>query len=195
RGDVPLQGGDRGLGLGVQDGGAFGQDDVGVHGHEADELLAVGTAGVAAGQGSFAQAVLGLRNHAAHAEIDGGDRSISVLANDDVAFFGAQDVHGLGAVGGDAEFIAGLHQQLPDVTAGVGGDVDFVGQFAREADAQDAGEYTIYGAFLETHEGEGFVAEVDVLADFLQDFAGVGAGHGGGRVLVGDRGQVDLQFR
>jgi hypothetical protein len=44
-----------------------------------------------------------------HAEIDGRDRAVGVLADDDEAHLGAQHVHRLGAVRRNAELLAGGH--------------------------------------------------------------------------------------
>ena len=122
----------------VHDVAAFGQDLGGVVGEQADELLAVGANGIGAAEGALAEEVLAAGEQAAEADVVGRDRTVGFLADDDEALFGAEDVHGLGAVGGDAEGAAGVEQGFPDVAGAVGGDVDFVGEFAAEADAEDA---------------------------------------------------------
>ena len=55
---------------------------------------------------------------------------------DDVALLDAQRAHRLGAVGHDAERLAGSEQRFPHRAAVVGRHVDFVGELARVADAK-----------------------------------------------------------
>ena len=49
------------------------------------------------------------------AQVDWGHRAIGVLPDDDVTFFGAQHVHGLGAVGRDAKFGARSVDGFPNL--------------------------------------------------------------------------------
>ena len=62
-----------------------------------------------------------------------------------------------GAVGFDAEFLAGVHDGVPQAHAIVGGGGDFVAEFAGEADAVSANGICAELARLVVHVGEGFV--------------------------------------
>lgn len=94
--------------------GALGEEGGGVVGEQADQVFAVGADGVGAGVGALADEVgLLLRHRPTHAEILGSYGAVGVLADDRVALLGAQDVHALGAVRGDAEGGTGLVQRLP----------------------------------------------------------------------------------
>ena len=116
---------------------------------------------------------------------------VGVLADDDEAFFGAQDVHGFGAVGDGAR----CHHRFPDVAAVAGGNVDFVGEFAGEADAEDARGDAGDGTRPPFHEFEGVAGKVDVIAKALQDGARLWPDDGNGRPVVGNGCEPDVQLR
>ena len=71
-----------------------------VVGEQADELLAALRHHVGAGERALADEVgLGLADRPGEAGVVRRQRAVGVLADDDVALLGAQDVHRLGAVG------------------------------------------------------------------------------------------------
>ena len=81
------------------------------------------------------------------------------------------------------------------MAAVAGGDVDFVGEFAGKADAEDARGDAGDGTRPPFHEFEGVAGEVDVITKALQDLPRLGADDGDGRPVVGDGGQPDVKFR
>ena len=99
----------------IGDLGTFFEHHLRVVGQQADQLFAVWPRRVGARQGSLAQAILGLGHHGTQAQIDGRHRAIGILADDDVTFFGAQHVHGFGAVGRDAKFGARRVDGFPNL--------------------------------------------------------------------------------
>ena len=115
------------------------------------------------------------------------------MAHDDVTLLGAQHVHALGAVRGDAELGTGGLNGFPHRQALAGRDVDFVAEFAREADAHDARAHACDRAFAVGHEGEGGFFEVHVAANFLEHGTRLRAGHHGGGPMVGHAGEVNLE--
>ena len=116
---------------------------------------------------------------------------IGVLPDDDEAFFGAQNVHGFGAIRGRAR----CHHGFPDVAAVAGGDVDFVGEFATEADTEDARGDAGDGARPPFHEFEGVAGKVNVITKALQDGARLWPDDGDGRPVVGNGCQPDVELR
>ncbi|OMP13232.1 hypothetical protein COLO4_02038, partial [Corchorus olitorius] len=130
----------------------------------------------------------------AHAQVLGRDRTIGVLPDDDEALLRPQHVHGLGAIGGEVEFLARRDHLLQHAHGVVGRYVDLVGEFAGEGDAEHPRRYPAHLAFLPGHEGEGGVVQIDV-GQLGQQLAAVGTGQGQGRPVVGDRGEVHLQLR
>ena len=116
---------------------------------------------------------------------------VGVLADDDEAFFGAQDVHGFGAVGDSAR----CHHGFPDVVAVAGGNVDFVGEFAGEADAEDARRDAGDGTRPPFHEFEGVAGKVDVITKALQDLSRLWPDNGNGRPVVGNGCEPDVELR
>ena len=175
---------------------AFGQYLLRVARPESDQLLAILAQAVGAVHAAPADPGerLAAAHRPAHVEIVRGDRGIGVLADDDEALLGAQDVHGLGAVGRQAVLRAVLGERFEHAHGVVGLDVHLVAQLAGEGDAEHPRRHPGDLAFLPGHEGEGILVQVDV-GDFGEQLAAVRAGQGEGRVVVGDRGEVHLQLR
>src|SRR4051794_14694792 len=195
RGDVTERDGRVGIGAGGEL-GALLQHLGRVLGQQAHELLAVGPLQVGAGHAALADEVgLLLGDDPAHAEVERGHGAVRVLADDDVALLGAQHVHGLGAIGRDAERLAGAYERLPDWAAVAGRHVDLVGELAREADAEHARRHArdLTGAPGEVREG--LRREVDVGADGAQHVARARPGERDDGPLLRDRGAVNLEFR
>ncbi len=175
--------------------GALGEEDGRVHGQQADEVLAVGADGVGAGVGALADEVgLLLRHRPAHAQVLRGDRAVGVLTDDRVALLGAQDVHGLGPVRGDAVRGTGLVQRLPQREGVPRRHVDLVGEFTGEADPAHARLDARHGRLPPRHEREVVVGHGKLGRERAEEPAGAWADQGDGRPLLGDGGAVDAQF-
>jgi hypothetical protein len=115
RGDVPEHAGGHRRVAGLDELRALGQQVLVVERQQADQVLAVLTERVGPVVRPLADEVGLLLGHdPAHAEVLRHDRPVGVLADDRVALLGAQDVHGLGAVRGDAVGGTGLVQGLPE---------------------------------------------------------------------------------
>ena len=175
--------------------GAFGQDQGGVLGLQADELFAAGARRIGAPERAPAQEVLLRTDDPVHAEVGGGHRAVGFLADDDVALLGAQHVHGLGAERRDAVFLAGVHERRPQTEAVARRHVDLERQLAREADPEDARRDAADGRGAPRHEGKGLAAEVDAAGELGEQPPRVGPTKRDRRPLFGGRGGIHLELR
>ena len=90
----------------------------------------------------------------AHPEIVGRHRAVGVLPDDHESLLGSEDVHRLGAVGGDPERRARRHDRLPQLEAAPAVDEDLVRELAGEAHPGDAHRDPRHLAVAERHERE-----------------------------------------
>ena len=187
--DVALE-----LGVGAASGelAAFDDDAALIFAEQADQLFATaGIGAIAALQRALAdEAIVAFAfDYPAHAQVLRRYRAVGVLADDDEAFFSAQDVQSFGAVGRYVVFSAKLHDALPEREGVVRLDVDLVAKLAREADAHDAHLLTEERGRAPVHEGEGLGAEVDSRArtELLHKLAAFRADDGDGAPVVGYR--------
>ena len=178
---------------------ALGQHLFGVVGEDADELLAVLAPRVFAAPGAPRR---GNRpsifdDHPVHAEAtrptcwcrrSPGPGWLQTA-------FGAEHVHRLGAVRGNAMLGARLHQRLPQVAPVMPGHVDLEAELAGEADAEDPRVHASDDALLHAHEGEGLGIERHLGRQRSEHVAGAGAGERHRRPLLGHRRAVDLELR
>ena len=81
--------------------------------------------------------MFGTIRHALEAEVLGGGTAVE-LGTGDVAFLDAHRAQRLGAVNADVHFLAGFEQVEPCLFTVVGRNVDFVGEFTRERNAEQA---------------------------------------------------------
>src|SRR5690242_10931741 len=79
----------------------FANDERQIVREQSDQLLPTRRSRVAARERSLSEKILVLRYERVHAEIERRDGAIRVLADDDVALFGAQEMHCFRAVGCD----------------------------------------------------------------------------------------------
>ena len=137
-----------------------------------------------------------LRHQAVEPDIAGRDRAVGLVADDDIAFLGAQHMQRLGAIGLDAELGAGGEDCIPQAAAEIGGRRHFVGELARKADAIDA-HRIVRRACLpsSTYAGSASCGNVEIGRELREHFARLGAGDGELRPLLGDRRHEDLVVR
>ena len=92
-----------------------------------------------------------------------------------------------------------FQQMLPDTVAVMGRRIDFVGEFTRKCQPDDAdghaGQQTRQRDVQHAHMRYCVVVEVHARKCRPQDFAGLGSGHAHGSPLVGHRNHRDAQFR
>ena len=113
------------------------QHDGRIVGQQSHELLAVVPQHVRPHQRPLAdEIVLPAANQPAQPEVMRNNRAVGLLADDDVAFFGTQHVHRLGAIGCR---IPGRHQRVPDRRRVFGGNVDLEPRLPGEADTEQPG--------------------------------------------------------
>ena len=167
---------------------AFLQHGIRVRGQQPNQLQAVVAAHVGTGERAFANEIrLAAGDRAVQPRSAGMTRAVGVLADDDKALFGAQDMHRLGAVAG----CPGLTQQVPGGSPEVRGQVDFEAEFAAEAHAKQpcrhAGEVSLAYAHRR-HRGE-----VDTSQERCQRRRRARALQRDHRPLFRRRGQPDAQ--
>src|SRR5699024_4623146 len=110
---------------------AFGQHSLGIGRAQADELAPILAHDVRALERALADEVfLLLADGPVHAHVHRRHGAVGVLAGDDKALFGAQDMHGFSAIRRDAIRLARRHDRFPDMAAVIGVDVDLKRQLA-----------------------------------------------------------------
>src|SRR5438034_7231896 len=97
-------------------------------------MLPIRPCRIESAMGPLADEGLLLRDDPANAQVLWRDRSIGLLAADDVALLRAEHVHGFGTVGRDPKGLAGRHHGFPKRQAIPAGCPELVGQLARERD-------------------------------------------------------------
>ena len=121
-----------------------------------------------------ADAVLLGGHHAPQPKFGRRRRPVELVAGG-VALLDAHDAQGLGSVGHDAHRLAQLHQPPHQRVAVAGGDRQFVGQLAREGDAeQPRPQPAADRSFGAGHEGEGLVRHVEIVHHGRHEIARAG---------------------
>ena len=88
------------------------EDGSAIFGQQAHQMFPIGPRRVDTRERSPAEKLLVLGDDPVHSEIDRRDRAVGILADDDVAFLGAEHVHRLGAVRCDVVLGTRLHQRI-----------------------------------------------------------------------------------
>ena len=107
-------------------------------GHEADQLARDAALAVRGERRPADEERLG-RTRPAHADFERIGQAIGVLTDDYVSLFEPQNPLRLDAEARQSPLRAGVQQAVPEIFAATRRDVDFVAQFADEADAHDPG--------------------------------------------------------
>ena len=182
--------------VGLDDLRTFRQQHRRVLRQQADELLAVRPVVFGTRERTLAQEVrLLLGNRPGHTEILRCHGRVGFLADDRVALFRAQDVHGFGAVRRDPVVRARRNQRLPQWQPIPGRYIDLICKFAGETDPAHARSNPRDLGVLPGHESERVVRHVQARGNRRQDVAGMRAHQGNRGPVLGDRGREDVQVR
>src|SRR4029079_9628811 len=115
------------------------QDRYAIAREKSDELAPPGRGKIGFSQGALADKIaLVLADGPGKARVVGCDRAVRVLPDNDVALFGAEHVHGLGAIGATPKRLHALWHLLPEGPAVIRRHIDFEAQLAGEAHAKKA---------------------------------------------------------
>ena len=115
--------------------------------------------------------VLLRRNGPRHPEVLWRDRAVRLLADDRVALLGTEDVHRFGAVGRDAEWLAGGHDRLPQRETVGGRDVELERELPGERDTEHAPGRAPDDRLAPGHERERVVRDIEVGRERRHDLA------------------------